>query len=184
MLPPPPQVVAMAHIQPPPRPPPPAQIDASVLTIPTVVGTTMQQNQSIGAVQTDPNPNRTNPALQSPPSVSQRGFCRIGTIITSALCHRIKSIMTNDDAFSRTELDSHADSSCVGSNVVIISTSGRTVDVSAFVDELGMKTEVPIVTAAVTYTDSFGDSYILLIHEALYFPTMKHNLLNPTQIRL
>ena len=43
-------------------------------------------------------------------------------------------MMVKECAISRTELDSHADSSCVGSNSIILSHSGRTVDVPAFVD--------------------------------------------------
>ena len=84
--------------------------------------------------------------------------------------------MTNDSSLSRTELDSHADSSCVGSNAVILSQTGRHIDVSAFVEELSTKNEVPIVTAAVAHADEDGNSSLLIINEALYFPSMKHNL--------
>ena len=92
--------------------------------------------------------------------------------------------MFTDETGPRCGLDSHTDSSCVGKNSFILSESGRTVDVSAFVEDMGIKNEVPIVTATVSYIDPNGDTWIPVIHEALYFDSLEHNLLNPNQICL
>ena len=97
---------------------------------------------------------------------------------------KAKSLMMNDDTGPHCELDSHADSACVGKNCFILAQSGRTVDVSVFVGDMGIKTEVPIVTAAVAYIDTNGDTWVLVIHEALYFENLERDLLNPNQIRL
>ena len=43
---------------------------------------------------------------------------------------------------------------------------------------------MPIVTAATTYDHPNGETYILVINEALYYGTkMDHSLINPNQIR-
>ena len=91
-------------------------------------------------------------------------------------------MVTNKGESLRIELDSHADSSYIGSNAAIISENGHIVDVSTFVVQVGIKGKFPIVTVVVTYIDSTGYSYLLVVNEALYFPSMKHNLLNPIQI--
>ena len=61
---------------------------------------------------------------------------------------------------SRTELDSHADSPVVGRNSLIISDSGQTANVTGFMKDLGKCLLIPIVTAAVAYSDE----YIQIIH--------------------
>ena len=68
---------------------------------------------------------------------------------------------------SLTELDSHPDSACVGCNTFVISDTGRNVDVSGFIDDLGVKNEVPIIIAVVSYGYTDGKNYLLIIHEAL-----------------
>ena len=61
---------------------------------------------------------------------------------------------------SRTEMDSHADSSVVEKNAYIISTKGKKITVNGFTDALGSKT-VPVMDAAVTYDCEFtGRVYI------------------------
>jgi Reverse transcriptase (RNA-dependent DNA polymerase) len=58
-----------------------------------------------------------------------------------------------------------------------------TVQVSPFLKSLGTVTKVPIVTAALAYDSPSGLTYILLIHQALYFEELEHNLLCPMQLR-
>ena len=50
----------------------------------------------------------------------------------------IKSLTSGEEAKFRTELDSHANSACVGCNATIIHETGRHADVSGFLDELGV----------------------------------------------
>jgi hypothetical protein len=59
------------------------------------------------------------------------------------------------------------------------------VDVSAFLSTLGNIRSVPIVSAALAYDHPYTyESFMLIIHQALHFPTMEYNLLNPNQLRL
>jgi len=87
---------------------------------------------------------------------------------------------------SSDELDSHADTCCVGRNATVLYSHNRTVNVSPFLDSLGTANSVPIVSAAIAYDDEItAKTYILIIHQALYFGDMlEHNLLSPFQCQL
>jgi hypothetical protein len=91
-----------------------------------------------------------------------------------------------ESEFPRSELDSHADTCCVGRNANVLYSHNRTVNVSPFLDSLGTANSVPIVTAAIAYDDEItAKTYILIIHQALYFgDKLENNLLNPFQCRL
>ena len=87
--------------------------------------------------------------------------------------------------FFRVELDSNADTCCVGDGVMIVNESDRYVTATPFVKSLGTIKKVPIVSAAVAYDDPrSGKVVILIIHQALYFPEMQRCLLCPMQVRL
>ena len=86
---------------------------------------------------------------------------------------------------STTELDSHADSPVVGKNCVVLEESGKTAKVSGFTSKLGEPLSVPVVTAAVAYDCEYsGETYIMVIHNALYFREMEVNLIPPLMMRL
>jgi Reverse transcriptase (RNA-dependent DNA polymerase) len=88
------------------------------------------------------------------------------------------------DSF-RVELDSNADTTCVGNGVLIINETDRFVNATPFIKSLGMVKKVPIVSAAIAYDDPrSGKVYILVIHQALYFKEMIRCLLCPMQLRL
>ena len=60
----------------------------------------------------------------------------------------------------------------------------RKVTVSGFLSELGELTDTSIVTAMIAYDEpDTGTAHMLVIHQALYFPTLDHNLLCPMQMR-
>ncbi len=102
---------------------------------------------------------------------------------TSIAEHIIASIDCDDE--SRTELDSHADSPVVGRNSYLLFKTGKTVNVKGFTKTLGSIKSIPVVHAAVLYTDEVtGLEYILVINNALYFENMEHNLLPPFLVRL
>lgn len=86
----------------------------------------------------------------------------------------------------RCELDSHADTCCVGPNFVMYDTgqSYKTVNVYGFNGKPSKA--VPVTSAATYYQDpTTGHSYILVIHQALYFgDKIDTTLLNPNQMRL
>jgi hypothetical protein len=61
------------------------------------------------------------------------------------------------------------------------STIGRTCEVSPYSTDYEPM-EVPLVDTAVKY-DQYGRVYIMLIQNALYVPSMDHNLLPPFMMR-
>jgi len=85
---------------------------------------------------------------------------------------------------SQCDLDSHADTCCAGMNCLLIEYDGRVVTVSPYHDEYEPM-RVKIATVATLWEDPRdGQSYILVIHEALYFgDRLKQTLLNPNQMR-
>ena len=81
------------------------------------------------------------------------------------------------------ELDTHADTCCIGSECEILHKTGKA-DVTGFLETLGKVKEAPIVTAAMAYDDNdSGDTHILVFHQVLHFPLMTKHLLNPFQLR-
>jgi hypothetical protein len=84
---------------------------------------------------------------------------------------------------SRTELDSHANMPVVGSNSYVISDTGRIADVNPFTPDYESM-QIPIVDAAVKYDCPFdGQTYILVIRNALLVPSMNNNLIPPFVMR-
>ena len=66
----------------------------------------------------------------------------------------------------------------------MLSTTGQTCDVKGFHDEFEAIKDVPIARVATAYKDTDGNTYILVINEALFFgQSMDHSLINPNQIR-
>ena len=107
------------------------------------------------------------------------------------MSNHISSLHKNSQQFhannrtSAIELDSHADSPVVGCNAEIIEDSGQIVHVSGFTEKLGRPLTVSVVTAAVMYDcELTGNSYVLVIHNALYIKEMVINLIPPIMMRL
>ena len=89
-----------------------------------------------------------------------------------------------DDTKATTDLDSHANMMVVGKQATIIQYSGRTVEVNPFADVCKKVENVPIVDAAIAYDCPYTmKTYILIMRNALYVPTMKHNLIPPFILR-
>jgi hypothetical protein len=82
---------------------------------------------------------------------------------------------------SRTDLDIHANMPVVGSGAHFLVDHNRTGEVSPYSPDYEPM-EGPLVDAAVRY-DSDGRVYILLIRNALYAPSLDHNLLSPFMMR-
>lgn len=84
----------------------------------------------------------------------------------------------------KTELDSHANMCVVGKNCLIISRSGRVVDVGTFAEEAGSLNEVPLVDAMIAYEcRKTGKVYLLILRNALYVESMDDNLISPFILR-
>ena len=68
---------------------------------------------------------------------------------------------------------------------MIVSTTGKTVSVKGFSDEIGQAISVPVVDAVLVYDCSVsGESYILLLRNALSIPSMTNHLIPPFMMRL
>ena len=70
---------------------------------------------------------------------------------------------------AKCELDTRADTICVGSNFRILSTSGGVCDVKSFYDNYKVINDVPIARVATEFSDKSGATHILVINEALFF---------------
>ena len=81
------------------------------------------------------------------------------------------------------ELDSPANMPVVGKHAYIIAETGKKVDVSPFTPDYKLLI-VPLVDATVKYDNPYnGKSYILVLRNALYVPSMDHNLIPPFMLR-
>ena len=85
--------------------------------------------------------------------------------------------------YGRSELDSHADTIVAGENCIVMQYTSRSCEVMPYSDEYEPLKDVPVVQAATGYTSSNGQSYILILNEALYMPKLDHSLINPNQLR-
>ena len=83
---------------------------------------------------------------------------------------------------SRTELDSHADVTVLGKNVLVLTDFDRPVTVTGYDPASPSLPNVKTVGAAVAYDDpKTGQTIMLTINQALHIPTLEHNLLCPMQ---
>lgn len=99
--------------------------------------------------------------------------------------HSISAVNANDDESTRAELDSHADTTCVGRSAMIIGTTYKTVRVTPFLESLGSVSRVPVVNAAMAYDDPrSGKTKVLILHQVLHFREMENHLLSPMQMRM
>ena len=67
------------------------------------------------------------------------------------------------------EADSNADTCCLCANFTVISYTNGTADVYPYNSFYEPIRSVPMVTGAITYHHPNGESYILIINEALYY---------------
>lgn len=72
----------------------------------------------------------------------------------------------------------------LGKNAFIFESTGRTCNVQPFSSELGIATNVPIVDGAIAYECPYHhQTFILIIRNGLYIPSMETNLLPPFILR-
>ena len=91
---------------------------------------------------------------------------------------------TTSVADPRTELDSHANMCVLGKHSYIFESTGKTCNVSPFMDGLGVAKDVPIVDGAVAYDCPYTrETYILIVRNALHIPSMENNLIPPFIMR-
>jgi hypothetical protein len=81
-------------------------------------------------------------------------------------------------------MDSMANTCCAGKNQKLLTVTDFTCNVFSFKEGYAATTNVPVATCATLITDTYGQSFILIGHEMLYFgPAMERSLLNQNQIR-
>ena len=88
-------------------------------------------------------------------------------------------------AESNCELDSHADTTAAGPNMILLEDQAIShVDVHPFSPEYAPVKDIPIGTCVTAYTDPNGKVWLIYFHETLYFgDRLQHSLICPNQIR-
>ena len=83
------------------------------------------------------------------------------------------------------ELDSHADTCCAGANFVMLEEPYKHVNVYAYSGEYKPLTNIPVTVCATVWVSPVtGESYLLVVNEALYFgERLDSSLLCPNQLR-
>ena len=83
------------------------------------------------------------------------------------------------------ELDTHADTTVLGSNCVLLSYTGKECEVSPYSSQCEAVQNVPVVTGATVWTNAAdGTAYLLIFRESLWMgDKFDHTLVNPNQLR-
>ena len=82
------------------------------------------------------------------------------------------------------DLDSHADTSCLGRGALILFDHETPVNVQGYDASLGTK-EYKIVSGAIAYRHHLtGQQYHIVIHQAVHIVDLNHHLLCPMQVRM
>ena len=83
------------------------------------------------------------------------------------------------------ELDSSDDTLCGGTNFWLHDLTGKIFSVSPFIASYDPMQDVQIATCLTAHTDEYGQNWILVFNDVLWFMTrMDHLLINPNHIRM
>ena len=84
--------------------------------------------------------------------------------------NKVRTVSFSNHELRHTALDSHADTSCAGSNFAVLELSGEKLNVTPFSEHYSAVPDVPIATAVTIWEDPRnGEIWALVVHEALYF---------------
>ena len=84
---------------------------------------------------------------------------------------------------TRAELDTHADTCCLGYQCHVLAQHDTEVTLVPFEKSLGTMQNVPIVDAAIAFDDPRSNqTQLLILHQVLYVPSMPQHLLCPMQL--
>ena len=83
------------------------------------------------------------------------------------------------------KLDTHADTTVLGSNCVVLSYTGKECEVSPYSSQYEAVQNDPVVTEATVWTNAAdGTAYLLIFHESLWMgDKLDHTLVNPNQLQ-
>ena len=81
-------------------------------------------------------------------------------------------------------MDTHADTTVLGSNCVVPSYTGKECEASPYSSQYEAVQNVPVVTGATVWTNAAdGTAYLLIFHESLWMgDKLDHTLVNPNQL--
>jgi hypothetical protein len=96
----------------------------------------------------------------------------------------VSTATVEDSADPHSKLDLHANMIVIGCHAFIFEQTGRTCNVQPFSSDLGIAKNVPVVDTAIAYDCTYTfKTYILIIRNALYIPTIETNLIPPFIMR-
>ena len=107
-------------------------------------------------------------------------------MVTASTAERVIKAMSSGACVDRSEMDSHADTSVAGCNMlVVLEDTGQTVSVTPFTSEYSALKGIPIVSAATAYDClSNGETYLLIFNKCLFLgERLPVSLLCPNQLR-
>lgn len=94
-------------------------------------------------------------------------------------------VAPDDPVVGNLELDTHADTCCLGANFIPILYTGEVCSVQPFSDTYSPMEDVPVVTGVTAYDDeNTGFTYLLEFNQCLWMgDQLDHSLINPNQVR-
>ena len=92
---------------------------------------------------------------------------------------------TTPGHIARNELDTHADTSCAGSNWALMELTGEICEVAPFLDSYDPVTKVPVARCGTVWTNPDSGEETLLVHDQMLWfgSALPHALVNPNQVR-
>ena len=66
---------------------------------------------------------------------------------------KVRAVALASEIMQRTGLDSHADTCCTGSNMVVLELTGEKVTVTPYSDHYDALTDIPIATVVIVWED-------------------------------
>eukprot|EP00957_Ditylum_brightwellii_P044148 3349630-Ditylum_brightwellii.AAC.1 len=109
----------------------------------------------------------------------------LGNLISASISDVAKedTIQSIDSKMYGTELESHANMSCMGRKALVVSDTGKVMEVNPFMPDYHA-IKLRLVDAALKYDCPFTDkTYTMLVRNALHVPYMDHNLLPPFALK-
>ena len=161
------------HLAPhhPQMPPPTLKAVITVIILPTL--TNEPDARLMGTETHGPSGGRV--------TFSNQNSTRYTSVVRTS---RVGSLTFNNE--SNSELDSHADTSVQGKHAHIFMDHGKAVNIVGYDKSKGiLANNMKTVSGAPAYDNPIsGKTVIIVIHQAIYVPTMDCNLICPMQVRM